>query len=155
MKISEFFENEKGFPKKEKANKASCPRSRKYDVQITLNKSGNKSKNVVRVGLYNDLAYMKMYDYATCRFTDEKLTIVFTNEKPSNARVFKLQCNTKAAMKDPSTAIYFAFTPSEEAEKVIRTKWVGKGFPAHYAAGYDLEGAMIYESLFNEGVTNK
>lgn len=97
---------------------------RKYDVRISLNKSGGK-RLVVRFAFYNkatevlvDANYMAITDVEKIA---GRIYFIPSKEKEPNKQ-FKLSKSNKSQNK------YFTFTPSEKAEKIYRSKWIGGTF---------------------------
>lgn len=120
MKLSEV---NKGLMEHQ-SRQAEHERKRKYDVRITLNKSGDK-RFVVRFGFLNK-ATEELVDANYLEITDvEKIAgriyFIPSKEKEHNKQ-FKLSMSNKSQNK------YFTFTPSEKAEKIYRAKWIGGTF---------------------------
>ena len=129
MNINDIFDNRQ-------AKRPANPRV--YDVRITLNKSG-RGRFAIRFGFINDAVkafgnkqYIqisrvdKLQDRIYFRLFDDK----------ANLDAHKLSKNAKT----DTPGFYTAVTPSEAAEKIYRTKWIGKTFKIQY----DTEHKLYY-----------
>lgn len=101
--------------------------SRDYDVRITLNK--NKDKFIVRFGFLNRGAEIldgKQYLQVSSveKMPDRIYFRTFDEKKYLDA--YKISSSGNATGK------YIALLPSEEAEKIYRSRWVGRSFNIKY-----------------------
>lgn len=136
MSFEDIFDNRE---------KKSYVRARKYDVKITLNKNGH-DRFSVRFGFLNDAAKaFAPYDYV--QFSNvEKLPgkIYFKlYEDRRYLDCYKLCLNGKKS----ETNRYAILTPTENGEKIYRSKWVGKEFKIEFDSEHglyyiDIDGAL-------------
>lgn len=130
--IEQIFENKK----KPEASK------RTYDVRVTLNRAGGK-RFAVRFGFINqgfaafrDAAYIQP---SSVEKYQERIYFKTHGER-AFFDAYKL---SDTSTKDKTSGKYFTFTPSEKAEKIYRSKWIGKTFPIKF----DEECRLYYIEL--------
>jgi hypothetical protein len=113
---------EKAFPIPK--GKSHLAPMRNYDVRISLNKSGGERFSV-RFGLINKAADIlgdkPFIEVSDVEYTKDRLYFISHNEKHHN-NIHTLSINKK----ERRHSCYFAITPSEKAEKLYRSKWIGK-----------------------------
>ena len=127
----------KAFPKPEvKPHKASV---RNYDIRISLNQSGAGKRMVVRFGLINRAAVIlgekPFIEVSDIEYTKDRIYFATHNEK-HHKNIHTISTNSK----ERQDSCYFAITPSEKAEKMYRSKWIGK----LYNLLYDEENDLYY-----------
>ena len=116
VNINEIFDNRKA--------RTSNPRN--YDVRITLNKSGS-DRFVIRFGFLNNA--VKAFGgakYAQASKVEALPSRIYfrTANTKENLDMHKLSTNSNSK----TTNLYMAVTPSDQAEKIYRAKWVNKTF---------------------------
>ncbi len=135
MNINELFDNRQG-------KKISNPRL--YDVRITLNKSGG-DRFAIRFGFLNDaVKAFKGKTYAQVSKVEKLPTRIYFRlfDNKANLDAHKLCTNSHSETSN----LYMTITPTTEAEKIYRTKWIGKEFKIKF----DSEHALYYIELTEE-----
>lgn len=129
MNINDIFDNRQ-------SKRIINPRT--YDVRITLNKSGS-GRFAIRFGFLNEAvkafggaAYIQVSKVE--KLPNQIYFRVFDNK--ANLDAHKLCTNSKSETSN----LYTTITPTEAAEKIYRTKWVGKTFKIKY----DKENGLYY-----------
>ena len=144
--IENIFEN--------KSRTKATIAKRNYDIRVTLNKNG-KNSFAVRFGFINK---------ALSAFKDTVYIQPSSVEKMSDRIYFKaheertyFDVYRMSEKKNDTelTSKYFAFTPSEKAEKIYRSKWIGKTFQIKYDQECGLYYIELPESEENETDTNR
>lgn len=117
---------------------------RTYDVRVTLNKSG-RNKQVIRFGFINHAAEEfgkhPFIEASDIEYTKDRIYFRSHDEKTNN-NVHTLSSNSKTI----TDGCYFAFTPSDKAEKMYRMNWIGKLFPLKW----DPENELHYIDVKEE-----
>lgn len=135
MDFNEIFDN--------RVRKAP-PRGRNYDVKITLNKSGNKF--AIRFGFLNNAAE-KFSQYKYIQFSNiekmpGKIYFRLFEDKPY------LNCYKLCSNKGKGETNRFAtLSPTEEGEKIYRSKWVGKEFAIQFDGDHKLYFIDLNDAL--------
>lgn len=131
----------KAFPTPEKK---TAKTHRTYDVRITLNKSGHE-RSVIRFGFINSAAEAfgtkPFIEASDIEYTKDRIYFR-THDEKVNANVHTLSSNGKTR----TDSCYFAFTPSDKAEKMYRMNWIGKLFPVLF----DDENGLFFIDLRKE-----
>lgn len=101
-----------------------------YDVELMLNRTGRKDSDDTamraRISFYKKATELiSSYDRVAMVVKNDQIVFYFLNERPKGIKSYKL-CNNNA-QKDKYTSIQL----SGIEEKIFRTKWAGKGYPAH------------------------
>lgn len=127
MNINELFDNRQG-------KHISNPRL--YDVRITLNKAGG-DRFAIRFGFLNDaVKAFKGKPYAQVSKVEKLPTKIYFRlfDNKANLDAHKLCTNSHSETSN----LYMTITPTNEAEKIYRTKWIGKEFKIKFDSEYDL-----------------
>ena len=112
------------------ATKNKSNAKRNYDVKITLNKTGKERKKMeIRFGFLNN-AYTFFEDYNYLQVSS-----VEKAEKNKRERIYFLpseerEPGSNKICKSQKSSInsFFLFTPTEQEEKIFRSKWVNYTF---------------------------
>lgn len=120
MNINDIFEN------KPVDSWRSKGKERTYDVGITLNKKTTRGGFCIRFGFLNK---------AKSEFTKKAYLQISSVEKlqdkiyfrPSSEKEY-LDCYKVSGVGNKKQGVYLTIVPSERAEKIYRTKWIGKTF---------------------------
>lgn len=101
---------------------------RKYDVRITLNKSGD-NRQVIRFGFLNKGAEVfEKYKYIEVSDVESKKCpnrIYFRAEtEKTNSNMHKLCTNGKSKTKN----LYTSLTPTGKGDKIYRSQWINGTF---------------------------
>lgn len=116
VNINEIFDN----------RKARTSNQRNYDVRITLNKSGS-DRFVIRFGFLNNaVKAFGCAKYAQASKVEALPSRIYfrTANTKENLDMHKLSTNSNSK----TTNLYMTVTPSDQAEKIYRAKWVNKTF---------------------------
>lgn len=127
MDINELFDNRQ-------VKKASNPRL--YDVRITLNKCGG-DRFAIRFGFLNNaVKAFKGKSYVQVSKVEKLPTKIYFRlfDSRANLDAHKLCTNSHSEISN----LYTTITPTAEAEKIYRTKWIGKDFKIKFDEGFGL-----------------
>ena len=128
INIDELFDNRQTIKRK------SQPRT--YDVRITLNKAGD-NRSAIRFGFLNDaVSAFGSKSYIQVSKVESLPTRIYFRlfDNKANLDAHKLCTNSKAK----ATNLYATITPSVNAEKIYRMKWINKTFKIKYDTTHDL-----------------
>jgi len=138
MNINELFDNRQG-------RKVSNPRL--YDVRITLNKCGG-NRFAIRFGFLNGaVTAFKGKSYAQVSKVEKLPTKIYFRlfDSKANLDAHKLCTNSRSE----SSNLFMTITPTTEAEKIYRTKWIGKDFKIKFDKDYGLYYIELSEEAAN------
>lgn len=127
MNINDLFDNRQ-------VKRISSPRL--YDVRITLNKCGG-DRFAIRFGFLNEaVRAFKGKSYAQVSKVEKLPTKIYFKlfDNKANLDAHKLCTNSHSETSN----LYMTITPTAEAEKIYRTKWIGKDFKIKFDASYGL-----------------
>lgn len=135
ININDIFDN--------RQSRTSNPRN--YDVRITLNKSGTYKRAdrfVIRFGFLNEA--VKAFfgkDYIQVSKVEALPDRIYfrTSNSRDNLDMHKLLTNSNSK----ATNLYTTITPSDQAEKIYRAKWINKTFDIQF----DSEVGLYYITL--------
>ena len=135
MNINELFDNRQG---------KHIGNPRLYDVRITLNKAGG-DRFAIRFGFLNNaVKAFKDKTYAQVSKVEKLPTKIYFRlfDNKANLDAHKLCTNSHSETSN----LYMTITPTTEAEKIYRTKWIGKEFKIKF----DSENDLYYIELNEE-----